>query len=77
MAALIPGAQLQYVTDENGTPVSVIVPIDLWTKVEHELRSERETTYLLSTDTMRKRLLAAKERSGGYSLEDVHARLGI
>jgi hypothetical protein len=37
-------AEVQYVSDESGNPVSVIVPIDLWREIE----SERETAYLLT-----------------------------
>lgn len=32
---------VQYVSGENGEPVAVIVPIDLWREIE----SERETAY--------------------------------
>ena len=65
--------QVQYIVDEQGEAVSVIIPIDLW----RELVSERETAYLLQSDTMRQRLLAAKERRGGITLEDARAKLGI
>jgi hypothetical protein len=36
-----------------------------------------ETTYLLSSDKMRSRLLAARESNESYSLEDVREELGI
>ena len=65
--------QVQYVVDEQGEAVSVIIPIELW----RELVSERETAYLLQSDTMRQRLLEAKERRGGITLEDARAKLGI
>ena len=64
---------IHYVADENGIPVSVIVPIELWREIE----SERETAYLLKSPVMRQRLLEAKERSGGLTLEDARAQLGI
>lgn len=64
---------LQYVSDEEGTPVSVIVPIEIWREIE----SERETAYLLKSPAMRQRLLEAKNRTDGTSLEDVRAQLGI
>ncbi len=51
----------------------MIVPIDLWREIE----SERETVYLLKSDTMRKRLLEAKERSEGIPFEEVRAQLGV
>jgi hypothetical protein len=65
--------KFQYIVDEQGDAVSVIVPIDVW----RDLISERETAYLLQSDTMRQRLLEAKERRGGITLEDAHAQLGI
>lgn len=65
--------KIQYVSDANGKPVSVIIPVELW----QEIVSERETAYLLKSDAMRKRLLEAKERTGGISLEDARAKLGI
>lgn len=68
---------LQYVTDSDGKPISVIVPIDLWQEIQQEIRSERETAYLLGSETMRKRLLEAKSRTEGIPLEETRARLGI
>lgn len=65
--------QLQYVSDAEGTPISVIIPIELW----REISSERETAYLLKSETMKNRLLEAKDRSEGISLEDARAQLGI
>jgi PHD/YefM family antitoxin component YafN of YafNO toxin-antitoxin module len=64
---------VQYVSDADGKPVSVIVPIELWREIE----SERETAYLLKSKSMRKRLLEAKARKKGMSLEEVRAQLGI
>ena len=68
---------LQYVTDDEGKPVGVIVPIDLWEQIQQEIRSERETAYLLESETMRTRLLEAKSRTEGIPLEEARARLGI
>ncbi len=65
--------QVQYVSDEEGEAVSVIVPIELW----REIASERETAYLLQSETMKRRLLEAKNRTEGVSLEDARAQLGI
>ena len=65
--------QVQYVSDEEGQAVSVIVPIELW----REIASERETAYLLQSETMRKRLLEAKNRVGGIDLEDARTQLRI
>lgn len=49
------------------------MPIELWREIE----SERETAYLLKSEAMRKRLLEAKERTGGISLDDTRAKLGL
>lgn len=65
--------QLQYVLDETGQPVSVIVPIELW----HEIESERETAYLLRSAKMKERLLRAKGRKEGIPFEEALAKLGI
>jgi PHD/YefM family antitoxin component YafN of YafNO toxin-antitoxin module len=65
--------QLQYVSDERGNAVGVIVPIALWREIESEL----ETAYLLKSPTMKKRLLEAKARTDGITLEDARAQLGI
>ena len=64
---------VQYISDADGKEVGVSVPIDLW----HEIESERETAYLLESETMKRRLLEAKERQGGVSLESVLARIRI
>ena len=66
-------AGIQYVSDDEGHAVGVIVPIELWREIE----SERETAYLLKSETMKKRLLEAKNRTGGISLEEARAQLGI
>ena len=49
---------IQYISDAKGNPVGVIVPVDIW----HEIESERETTYLTKSETMKKRLLEVKQR---------------
>ena len=64
---------VQYVSDATGNAVAVIVPIDLWREIE----SERETAYLLKSEAMRQRLIEAKQRTEGISLDDVRQKLGI
>lgn len=64
---------VQIVSDASGNAVAVIVPIELWREIE----SERETAYLLKSDAMRKRLIEAKERTGGFSLDDARKKLGV
>jgi hypothetical protein len=44
---------------------------------EREIASERETAHLLKSETMKLRLLAAKERQEGLSLEAVVEKLRI
>ena len=65
--------QVQYVSDADGNMLSVIVPIELWREIE----SEKETAYLLKSGAMKQRLLEAKERHEGISIEDVREKLGI
>ena len=65
--------EIQIVSNEQGEPTAVIVPIELWREIE----SERETAYLMKSETMRQRLLEAKGRQGGYSIGDVVEKLGI
>ena len=66
-------SQIKYVSDDKGQPVSVIVPIELWREIE----SERETAYLLKSQKMKKRLLRAKDRTGGIALTEACEKLGI
>jgi hypothetical protein len=66
-------SEVQYVSDASGKPLGVIVPIELWREIE----SERETAYLLKSETMKRRLLEAKERQQGISLEETREKLGI
>ena len=64
---------LHYVTDSDGETTGVIVPIKLW----REIKSERETAYLLKSKKMKKRLVDAKMRDAGGSLEEAREKLGI
>jgi len=69
----VPDTDRQIVSNEAGEPTAVIIPIELW----REIASERETAYLLKSETMKQRLLAAARRHGGLSLEAVVEKLGI
>jgi PHD/YefM family antitoxin component YafN of YafNO toxin-antitoxin module len=64
---------VQYVSDAQGNNVAVIVPIKLWQK----LTTRDDTDYLLSSEAMKERLLTAKNRQTGISLEEACERLGI
>jgi len=66
-------AEIQYVADEEGNTVAAIVPIELWREIE----SERETAYLLKSENMKRRLLEAKNRQEGISLDEACEKLGI
>lgn len=65
--------EIQFVSDESGNPVGVIVPIDLWREIE----SERETAYLLKSENMKRRILESQNRQDGISFEDACEKLGI
>ncbi len=64
---------IQYVSNEEGQTVAVIVPIEVWREIE----SEKETAYLLQSPKMKQRLLASKNRQDGITLEEVCEKLGI
>ena len=55
---------IQYISDDEGKPTGVIVPIDLW----REIAAERETAYLLRSETMKRRLLESSGAAGGNPL---------
>lgn len=65
--------EIQYISNENGEPTAVIVPIELWREIE----SEKETAYLLKSENMKRRLLEAAERKTGIPLEEALEKLGI
>ncbi len=67
------GSEIQIVSNEDGEPTAVIVPIELWREIE----SERETAYLLKSETMKTRLLAARQRQEGIPFEAAVEKLGI
>jgi PHD/YefM family antitoxin component YafN of YafNO toxin-antitoxin module len=66
-------AEIQYISDESGNTIGVIIPIELWREIE----SERETAYLLKSENMKQRLLEAKDRQDGIPLEEAREKLGI
>jgi len=66
-------ADIQHVSDAEGNNVAVIVPIAVWREIE----AERETAYLLRSKTMKRRLLEAKERITGISLQDAPLDFGL
>jgi hypothetical protein len=66
-------SEIQYISDGAGNTLAVIVPIELWREIE----SERETAHLLRSDAMKRRLVEAKDRQEGISLEEAREKLGI
>lgn len=64
---------IQYISDAKGNQIGVIVPIEIWREIE----SEKETAYLLKSETMKKRLLEAKKRRKGMAFEEVCEKLGV
>lgn len=65
--------EIQYISDESGNTVGVIVPIELWREIE----SEKETAYLLKSKNMKQRLLEANDRQDGIPVEEALEKLGI
>lgn len=65
--------QLQYLSNTDGEVTAVVVPIEQW----QEITSEIETQHLLKIETMKTRLLAARGRNGGASLEEAAMRLSL
>jgi hypothetical protein len=47
------------------------------TEPTRENASERETAYLLKSETMKRRLLEARKRESGIPFEEVRAKLGL
>jgi hypothetical protein len=68
-----PAPQVRYISDEQGNVQGVILPIELW----REIKSERETAYLLKSDAMKARLLEAIQRNDGIPFEEALEKLGI
>jgi hypothetical protein len=64
---------IRYVSDEEGRPVEVMVPIDLWREIE----SERETAYLLQSSVMKRRLLDAMGRDSGIPGDEALEKPGV
>lgn len=50
---------------------------DVPTDPVREIASERETAYLLRSETMKRRLLEARERREGIPLDEVRKKLGV
>ncbi len=66
-------SQIQYISDDQNNITGVIVPIDLWKEIE----SEKETAYLLKSESMKKRLMEAKNRKEGIPFDEACEKLGV
>jgi hypothetical protein len=66
-------SQIQYISDDQNNVTGVIVPIDLWREIEFE----KETAYLLKGETMKKRLIEAKNRKEGIPFDEACEKLGV
>lgn len=64
--------EIHYLSDKDGNPTAVIVPIELWREIE----SEEETAYLLKSENMKRRSLGAKDHQTGISLEEAREKAG-
>lgn len=65
--------QVQYVSDDQGEVTGVILSIQLW----RDILSELETQHLLKSETMRQRLLVARQRSSGIAFDSAITELGL
>ena len=65
--------EVPVLVNEQGETIAVVVPIAQWEKLSHS----DATSYLLSSETMKKRLIEAKQRQTGISLEAACEKLGI
>lgn len=74
---------IQYITDAAGIPQAVVVPIADWAALLEHLQSlepsRNDTDYLLSSSSMKERLLKAKERMSntGKTWEEVRDALDL
>jgi len=67
------GTEFQYITDNMGIPIAVILPINEWERIN----KQDETLYINSSKIMVQRLNEARERNTGFSLKEVNEILGI
>ena len=65
--------EIEILRNEKGEETVAVVLIELWREIE----SERETGYLLSTPTMRRRLTEALSRTEGIGLDTAIEKLGV
>lgn len=77
---------LEYITDASGSPRAVVVPMADWESMLEKIRFYEgtsqhgdETDYLLSSETMKNRLLESKQRLSepAKSWDEVKDALGI
>jgi len=64
---------MQYITDTSGKPTAVVLPIEFWKAIFPDDYSEK----LLSSKKMKQRILEAMKRNDGFTIGEVHEKLGI
>ena len=65
--------EVRYFADDTGNITDVVVPMALW----KEIIAELETSHLLESEVMKKRLLEARSRSESITLQDALSQLGL
>ncbi|MGE3799774.1 MAG: prevent-host-death protein [Candidatus Kapaibacterium sp.] len=65
--------EVRYLADDTGNITDVVVPMALW----KEIIAELETSHLLESEVMKKRLLEARSRSESITIQDVLSQLGL
>lgn len=65
--------KLSVVSDANGKPTAVMVPIDVWREIESEL----ETQYISKDAVLMQRIRAARQSSDFTPLETVRQNLQL
>jgi antitoxin (DNA-binding transcriptional repressor) of toxin-antitoxin stability system len=72
---------IQYIVNEAGEPVAVVVPIKEWRELLDKLHAagpeRNDTESLLSSPAMKERLLAARQSGERISWEEVKGALGL
>ena len=67
-------SRLQYLTDANGNPTAVLVPLDVWEAIQEEQERD-DTTYLTSNPVMMARLREARASQEGINSDELFAKL--
>jgi hypothetical protein len=66
----ISSTDVHYVSDGVGNRTAVIIPIQVWSAIERELSSEKETAYLSESAAMKQRILESRQQTETISFEE-------